>query len=503
MKILTAQQLRAADAYTVENEPIDSIDLMERASEGCVTWLKEKFPSTKQHFTVICGVGNNGGDGLAIARLLKAGGYLVEVVIVRFSENSSEDFQINDKRLIEAEISAVSVTELVEVPELTLNTIIIDAIFGTGLTRPASGMIKEVIQQINTSKATVVSIDIPSGLFCEDNTANDTEAVVKADFTLTFQSAKLSFLFPENAAYLGEWRVIPIGLNQAFIDEQDSLYEYVIEEDILPLLKNRTKFSHKGTFGHALLMAGSKGKVGAAVLASRACLRSGVGLLTTNVPACGVDVLQEVIPEAMCISDSEDDYLSELPDLSKYSAIGVGPGLGTEIQTQNVLKLLIQNTLTPLVIDADALNILSENKTWLAFTAGGTILTPHPGEFKRLVGEWSNDFDRLELQREFSKKNCCFVVLKGANTSITAPDGRVFFNSTGNPGMATAGSGDVLTGVITGLLAQGYGNFEAAIVGVYLHGLAGDIAAEKVGGQSMIASDIIENIGEAYKIITN
>jgi len=366
------------------------------------------------------------------------------------------------------------------------------------LARPITGFVGEVVSFIHNTNAIIVSIDIPSGLFADDTSISGKGTIIKADYTLSFQFPKLAFLLPENELYVGSWEVLDIGLSEEYIISEPTKNHFILKEDIKQVLKGRPKFSHKGTYGHALLIAGSYGKMGAAILASQACLRSGVGLLHTHVPKSGVNILQTASPETMISIDAEEKYFSQIPDIGLYNVIGIGPGLGKEHQSQQAMKMLIQNSPSPMVIDADALNILSENPTWLAFLPQGSILTPHPKEFQRLVGSWQNDFDRLEKQRNLAKKHGIYIVLKGAHTSICFPDGQCHFNSTGNPGMATAGSGDVLTGIITGLLASGYSSGVAATLGVYIHGLAGDIAAKKMGFEALIASDIVDNLGKAF-----
>jgi NAD(P)H-hydrate epimerase len=502
MKILTTQQTRAADAYTIKHEPIASVDLMERAATKCVNWLINKY-NNKTPFTIFCGVGNNGGDGLVIARLLKEKGYDVEVLIVQFSKNYSPDFQTNLERLNEIELVPIILSTEQHSFKIVEDAIIVDAIFGSGLSKPIEGFIAEIIEIINISKNEIVSIDMPSGLFGDSNLENPKTHIVKANNTLTFQQPKLAMLLPENYEFVGDFEVLNIGLHADYMESVKPKKIFITKEIAHSILHVRKKYSHKGTYGHALLITGSKGKMGAAVLAAKACLRSGVGLLTVQIPKKGVEIMQTSVPEAMCVEDEENDFISNLTAIETYSAIGVGPGLGKEKATQNVLKLLIQNTTNPLVIDADALNILSANKTWLAFLPEGSILTPHPKEFERLVGKWDNDEERLKLQQEFSIKNKLIVVLKGANTSIASPDEMLFFNSSGNAGMATGGSGDVLTGIITGLISQGYSSKNAAILGVYLHGVAGDIAKENLNENAMIAGDILNYIPQSFGWLNN
>jgi NAD(P)H-hydrate epimerase len=497
MKILTAKQTKAADDFTIKNEPIASIDLMERAGTNCTSWIIDNY-TTDIPVIIFCGIGNNGGDGLVIARLLKKKGFDVSVYVVEFSKKYSPDFSENLKKIEKEKANIHFLTENNFSFQLPENILVIDAIFGNGLSKPISGFIAEIITTINTSNTTVIAIDIPSGLFADSNINNNSTAIIEADYTLTIQQPKQSFFAVETEKYVGEFIIIDIDISQEFLNEVVSDTYFVTHELILPILKKRTKFSHKGSYGHSLIIAGSKGKMGAAVLASRACLTIGAGLVTALVPEVGLNVLQITNPEVMCIPTSEKDYINELPDLSNYNSIGVGPGIGTEKQTQNSVKLLIQNAKQPLVLDADALNILAENKTWLAFLPPHTILTPHPKEFERLVGKTSNSEEKWQLQKEFAIKHQVVVVLKGANTSIACPNGEMYFNATGNPGMATAGSGDVLTGIITGLVAQGYPPSQSAILGVYVHGFAGDKAKEALSENTLIASDIINNLYQFF-----
>ena len=496
MKILNTEQIRAVDTYTIAHEPIASINLMERAANACVKWINAHF-NKDVHVIIVCGMGNNGGDGLAIGRLMSDQGYNVEIVIAPFFSKASPDFQANRKRLEGR--TGMNVSEIKEASDISLHkeqpAVIIDAILGTGISKPVDGKLAEVIQRINSLHCPVVAIDVPSGLMTEDNSKNDHKSIINANATLTFELPKLAFMFAENAKHVGDFYLLHIGLNQAIIAEQKSNNYFVTREMVAPLLRTRDKFSHKGTFGHALLVAGSYGKMGAAVLASKACLKAGAGLVTTHIPKCGCEILQTAVPEAMAAVDEEEKEFSGIKDVSKFNVIGIGPGIGTDKQTQQGVKLLIQSKV-PMVIDADALNILAENKTWLEFLPKGSILTPHPGEFARLAGKTTTGYDAYTLQREFAIKYKVYVVLKGAHTSISTPTGDVYFNSTGNPYMATAGSGDTLTGIITGLLAQGYPSVQAALIGVYLHGLAGDIATHELG--TILASDITNYLGKAF-----
>ena len=503
MKLLTCSQIRELDAYTIANEPIKSIDLMERAATNCYKWLAKRIKK-EQTFLIFCGLGNNGGDGLVLARLLAKNEFKVIVYIIKYSANCSDNFKINEERLSKLKnIEIINITDSSQLNSISFPkpSVIIDAIFGSGLNKPIIGLVKDVVELINKNKSVTVSIDIPSGLFCEDNTENDYQAIVKAAYTLTFQFPKLSFLFAENDEYIGDWQLISINLHPDFIENLATEFIFLQETDIRQRLIPRNKFSHKGNFGHALLIAGSYGKMGAAVLASKAVLKAGAGLLSTHIPKCGYNILQTAIPEAMLSIDSAENFISDNIKIDNFQAIAIGPGIGITEETAKSLKFLIQNAKIPLIFDADAINILAENKTWLSFIPKNCIFTPHPKEFERLAGKTSNSFERLQLQKAFALKYNSYVIVKGAFTTIACPDGEVYFNSTGNPGMATAGSGDVLTGILLGLFSQGYSAKETCLIGVYLHGLAGDIAAHRECQESIIASEIINNISKAYKKI--
>lgn len=501
MKIFSCGQIREIDSQTIEYEPVASIDLMERAAGRLFAWISEEF-SHSDHFMIFTGPGNNGGDGLALARMLGKNGYTANVYHINLSDKASKDWEINRKRLEAVPSVTFSVIHDVrEMPLISSDDIIIDAIFGSGLKRAADGFAKEIIHYINQADAVKISVDIPSGLFCEDNSGNDPDGIIRADFTLSFQVPKLAFLFPENMRFAGIWKILPIGLREQAIAATVTPYNLLFNEDVVLILKNRTKFDHKGNFGHGLLVAGSYGKIGAAVLGANAALRTGIGLITCHIPSCGYEIMQQSLPEAMVKTDISNDFVTSAGDIRNYTAIGIGPGLGTAEETQSALRNLLTDLKIPLVLDADALNILSMNKEWLEMIPPGSILTPHPREFSRLAGDTNDSYERLQKQRKFSQKYGCVIVLKGAHTSITLPDGNVFFNSTGNPGMATAGSGDVLTGMLLSLLAQGYSPENAAILGVFLHGLAGDIAAEGSSFEAIIASDIIKCIGKAFNRI--
>ena len=501
MKIFNSLQVREIDAYTIANEPIASIDLMERASKAFVNWFVRNF-DISHRVIVFAGSGNNGGDALAISRLLLERNYNVLICKVNYSNKLSPDCEINLERLKEKFPDAVAELDKGYVlPVIGRNDIVIDGIFGSGLSRPAEGLAAEAIHHINSSEATVVAIDIPSGLFGEDNTNTLPENIIRANITLSFQFPYLSFFFAENRKYTGEWHILDIMLHPDAIDSTHSLCHTIEAIDIRKVLRRRDKFSHKGTFGHALLIAGSYGMMGASVLAAKACLRGGVGLVTAHVPGSGYNIMQSSVPEALVSIDKSDNFFTDFPDPGKFSAIGAGPGMGLEKESCKGLKRLLEEAQVPLVLDADAINILARNPGWLEILPHGTILTPHPGEFDRLVGSSGSMWERYQKQLELSGKYKINIILKGAHSILVTQEGETWFNTTGNPGMATGGSGDVLTGLITSLLAQAYVPSDAARAGIFIHGLAGDFALMKTGEEALIASDISDCLGEAFLFV--
>ncbi len=497
MKIFTTDQVKLIDEYTIENEPVSSIDLMERAAVQCVGWLTDKF-SRNHNFKIFAGPGNNGGDGLTIARILNQNDYNVEVHLIKLSDRLSPD-AIQNLELLKRKnnVNVKEISFIKELPQINSDDVVIDALFGSGLSRPLTGLSAEIVEYLNRCPGHKIAIDIPSGLSGEDIVSKQT--VFKAQDTLTFQFPFLSFLFAENAIYTGKWHVLNIGLHQKIINQTQA--EYNLTEMSEVSIKQRAEFGHKGTFGHALLIAGSSGMAGAAVLSSMACLRSGCGLVTAHVPKDIASILHTAFPESLVSADVSKTHITSLPDISKYSAIGFGPGTGTANETRKALYELIKKYNKPLVLDADALNIISAKKDMLKILPEDSILTPHPGEFDRLFGKSANSFDRMMIQKNKAKELGICIILKGHYTCIALPDGSCHFNTTGNSGMATGGSGDVLTGIIVSLLAQGYTPQMAAINGVFIHGMAGDIAAEESGMETLIASDIINNIGKAFNKI--
>ena len=500
MKIFTSAQIHELDKYTIEHEPIPSLDLMERAAKTLTQAVIEKYPYTTP-VVVFAGPGNNGGDALAMARLLAEKNYQVSAYLFNISGHLAPDCAANKQRLQETkQLKAfVEVIEEFDPPKLEANMLVIDGLFGSGLNKPLAGGFASLVKYINASPSQIVSIDVPSGLMTEDNTYNVRANIIRAHTTLTLQQPKLSFLFPENQIFIGQLRVLDIRLSQEGMEKMETQYTVVEESMVRQMLIGRNPFAHKGQMGNALLIAGSYCMAGAAVLSARACLRSGAGKVTVNSPKRNIPILQMSVPEAVVQSGTEETYFSEAVDTEDYDALGIGPGLGQSEQTAIALIAQLRRTQCPIVADADALNILANHRAWLQQLPQGITLTPHAKEFDRLDGHSADSYERLTKAINLAAKLKGYVILKGRYTAICMPDGHVFFNPTGNAGMATAGSGDVLTGVITGLLARGYKPQDACILGTYLHGLAGDLAAHDLGEESLLASDIIRYLARAFK----
>jgi ADP-dependent NAD(P)H-hydrate dehydratase / NAD(P)H-hydrate epimerase len=500
MKILSASQIYQADAMTLKTQSISSLDLMERVGEYCFKWIdtyfnKEKVPD----FYIFCGVGNNGGDGLVIARHLALSGYNVKTFIVNFSKNRSDDFIENLERFKNLGLWPIFINTTDKFPKIPIKAVIIDAIFGLGLKRPPEGFVKKLIQYLNAKPNFILAIDLPSGVYASA-AIEDKDAVIKASHTLTFQNLKLAFILPENQEYISSWKVLDIGLDKDFIKALESPYHIILEEDVGLFYKRRKTFSHKGTYGHALIIGGSYGKIGAVVLASAAANAIGSGLVSSLIPICGYQIVQTLVPETMVLTSGEKNIANFKNDV-KATVIGVGPGMGTDEVTQKAFVEFLKTNKCPLVIDADAINCLALNKSALSFIPKNSILTPHPKELERLIGTWQNDYEKLEMLREFSIKYNLIIVLKGAYTVIVNRT-NFYFNSTGNPALATGGSGDALTGIITGLLAQQYTAIEAAKLGVFLHGSTADLAIEdNIPEACFSASDIIDYLPRAINKI--
>lgn len=499
MKIISSAKSKELDKYTITNEPISSINLMERAAT-CLTKAIMKRWDTRHRVVVFAGPGNNGGDALAVARMLSEYNYKVEVFLFNINENLSDDCKTNIERLKDCfNIEFTEVITKFDPPILNKEDLVIDGIFGTGLSKPLNGGFAAVVKYINASKSKVVSIDIPSGLMGEDNTYNNRQHIVKADVTLTIQLPKLSFFFPENYDIVGEVEVVDIGLSTEYLKSIETPFNLIEKGDIENLIKPRKSFANKGNFGHGLLIAGSKGMAGASILAAKSSLRSGIGLLTVHVPSSNLNIIQTSVPEAIVHTDSNEKFFSETEDSEKYSAIGIGPGIGHEEETAIAMMKQIKDCQQTVVLDADAINILAANKKWLSLLPKGCILTPHLKELERLVGTCHDSYDRLIKARDLANFIQGYIVAKGKWTTVITPEGNFYINPTGNPGMATAGTGDSLTGIILALLAQGYSHEDACKLGVYVHGVAGDIAAKEKGMIGMVTSDLIESLPYAWK----
>jgi ADP-dependent NAD(P)H-hydrate dehydratase / NAD(P)H-hydrate epimerase len=499
MQIFDTAKIKAWDEYTITNEPIASIDLMERAAKACFEWLiRHNYKS--RSFTIFCSKGNNGGDGLALARMLSNTGHVVSVYILEFGYMGTSDFQANLARLHETQVNIYYISVEENIKKISDNDVVIDAILGSGLNRALDGLTASVVKHINHSGNEIISIDVPTGLFAYKSSLGN--IVIEADHTLSFQCHKLAFLMRENQQYTGQVHILNIGLHEKFLENASSGFILSDQQLAHDMLRPRKKFSHKGDYGHAALVTGSTGMMGAAALCAKACMRSGVGKLTCHIPARGNMIMQIAVPEAMCKIENGEDYIKSISGLDKYDAVGIGPGLGLHESHTSLLASLFRNFKKPVVIDADALNVLSKSVDLLKEIPALSILTPHTREFERLFGKVDTDFARTEIALQKANEFNVIIVLKGAYTFIATPGGMGYFNSSGNPGMATGGTGDVLTGIITGLVCQGYPSEHAAILGVFVHGLAGDLAAAGLSQESLIAGDVIDYLGKAFIAIS-
>ncbi|WP_185871653.1 NAD(P)H-hydrate dehydratase [Blattabacterium cuenoti] len=505
MKILSSNQIRKADQHCIDSESISYTKLMERAAKGCFDWIihNKCFKIRKIPFIILVGNGNNGGDGLSLSYMLHLYGATVSVYVVNITNHFSNGFLINKNKILQHKINLKTINEGEKFPSFDQRSYLIDAIFGIGLNRIIHQYWRSFFRYINDIKfQEIISIDIPSGLFMEKNHDNF-EEIIKATHTLTFQVPKLPFLLPNYEDYVGNWHLINIGWKNDFIEKMKTENFYIDNEFIHTIYKKKTrkKFSHKGNYGYGIIIGGSFGMIGSIVLSAIASFRTGIGKLSVYVPSCGYNIIQNSIPESIVDIDKEKHWISNISISNKnINAVGIGMGMGIHPKTRYALEsFLLKNNQLPMVIDADGINILSYKLKLLdLLPKEKTILTPHPKEFKRLCRPWKNDYEKLHLLKKMSTKHKIFIVLKGAHSVISTPNGNLYFNSTGNPGMATSGSGDVLTGIIVSLLSQGFSPKESCIMGVYLHGLAGDIASEKLSNESLIANDIIDHIGDAY-----
>ncbi|MEM7185923.1 MAG: NAD(P)H-hydrate dehydratase [Bacteroidota bacterium] len=497
MNIYSAEQLYQADKITTEKQGITSIDLMERAATQIFNWLHQRMQGAQVPIHIFCGIGNNGGDGLALGRLLINNGYNVTLYVANFTDKRSKCFLINYDRVKNVTKKWPTLMRSEEdFPDIHPDDIIVDCLFGIGLNRAPEGWVKNLIQYLNAQKAFRLSVDIPSGLGANE-ALMDPEAVIHANHTLTFQAPKLTFFLPETGKYVPFYEPLDIGLDPEYLMTTQPLARLVLKPIAQSFYKQREKYSYKSKFGHALLVGGSKGKMGAMVLAAGAALRSGSGLVSVCVPDDGNGILQTSVPEAMTISGGKGGAISSITFDIPSATLGVGPGMGVNEETRNALNELLQRQETPMVIDADAINLMAAHPELIKHLPKQSILTPHPGELERLIGTWDHDFDKLEKAKAFSSQHEVIVVIKGANTVIVQGN-ELYINTTGNPGMATAGSGDVLTGVITSLLAQGYDPLVSALFGVYLHGSSGNLVAQEKGFEALIAGDLVDAMGQAF-----
>ncbi|MDR1591926.1 MAG: NAD(P)H-hydrate dehydratase [Prevotellaceae bacterium] len=481
MKLFTSDQIRQADLYTIAHEPVAPLALMERAALVLSEWVMRHYRANIPIFFVV-GKGDNGGDGLAMARLLSGVGYRCRVWMALGREELSKACHTNLKALP----VAVEQVNTLDVPP---NAVVIDALFGSGLRGTLRAKAASVVEAINALPNRIIAIDLPSGLACDFNECGKT--IVHAQTTLCIQFPKLGELLPDYGDCCGKLEILPIGLHPCYLEQTPTTYFYTDEAEILSRVTPRQTFAHKNTYGHALVIGGSQGMIGAALLAAEGALRSGCGLVTLHIPASERMAASMRCPSALLSIDNEDAF-SELPrQLERYAAIGIGCGLGQEAKTLKALKQLLAVAKCPMALDADALKLLAQNKSAQHLIPPGSILTPHVGELRQLIGNWENEEQKITMIRDLAKQLRSVIVNKGAHTMVCMPDGRCWFNATGNAGMAKGGSGDVLTGLLTGLLARGYSSEDAALIGVYQHGVAGDKAAKQLGEESMHSADLI------------
>ena len=498
MKILNQSQIQEADRQTIRMEPIAPIDLMERAAKACFEWICKHY-NMDQKLILLCGTGNNGGDGLALYRMLRQKKYSCTLFEFELGKISSRDYNLNKSKIAEENFKKLTPESLSQIQK---NEVIIDALLGTGINRPVEGSLKRIIQVLNGMPNTILSIDIPTGLFSDFNHENPPNGIVQATHTLSFQIPKLAFLLPKYGEKSGHFHLLDIGILPSHLEKVCTPYYYLTAEKAKIHFKAPKKFDHKGSNGNLLLIAGSKGKMGAAILAARAALRTGAGKLSVLTPKCGIDILQNTIPEAVIETNQGVDSISGYYGLN-YSIISIGPGMGTNSEAKKYLESVLISSSAQMVIDADAINIIAEHPKLKKMLPKNTIITPHPKEFERLVGSWKTEQEKLKLLNQFSVNYNIICVLKGAYSAIALPDGDIWFNSSGNPAMATAGSGDVLTGIIGGLLAKGYKPIEASQMGVFAHGYSADILCESISPAFMLASDLIMGLNSVWRKFEN
>ncbi len=500
MKIFTTEDIRAIDRSTIETEGVTARDLIERVADGVVGEIVSRWRPNKRT-TVFAGPGNNGADALAVARQLIEQGFAPEIYLFNIGGDklSSDCRQCRDDLLKLDGVNFTEVTGSFTLPELNSSYLVVDGLFGSGLREPLTGGFMSLVRYINESGAKVLSIDVPSGMFGDWNRGAINRNIIHASLTIAIQFPRLAFMMKENSSLVGEWKVIDIGLSNDAMRRTPTNFQIVDAAGMRMLLKPRSPFCSKADFGNLLIVAGKYGMMGAAIMAARGSLRSGVGKVTVHAPGWGYEVIQGQVPEAMFDPDRNDTVVSEIKQAHAYSAVAIGPGLGTSEATINALDSFLKSSGGPLVLDADALNCMSMRRTMLNMLPARSILTPHAGEFDRLFGTHSTDEERLLTAVKVAEDYDILILLKGHHTALVRPDGKIYFNSTGSPALATPGSGDVLTGVIAAFLAQGYKPEIAPLAGAYIHGLAGDIAADEHGEYGVTAGDIAANIGRAIR----
>jgi len=515
MKIVTAAQMRTLDHRTITEAQVPSPVLMERAGAGAANFIQHQFgPLRGKSITILCGKGNNGGDGLVVARLLRQLQARVTVFLLAPATDLSRDAIVMYRRWLRAggkSSTRVFRSSEQAKPILVSSDLIVDALLGTGLSATVTGAYREAIQLMNQAGRPIIAIDMPSGIHADNGTVLG--QAVRATATVTFGLPKLGLYVGPGIDHAGTIHVVDIGIPTAYTDALDTRIILVTSEQVANALPPRRTSSHKGTYGHAGILAGSVGKTGAAALAARAALRMGTGLVTVAIPSSVNDILEAKLLEAMTMPLPEtkartlarSGFDRVLAFMQARTAIAIGPGLSTHPETVELIQSLMKHLDRPTVLDADALNALASRASLLTECKTPPILTPHPGEMARLEVEATSqsvNADRIGTAKRFARERGVFLVLKGARTVIARPDGLLAICPTGNPGMATAGTGDVLTGMIVGLLAQGVQSWEAACAATYLHGAAGDLAAQQLGQASMLAGDLIAHIPYALQAIS-
>lgn len=511
MIAVTSSKMRQIDKTTIEEFKIPGILLMEAAARSVVEEIK-MMSNKEDSILIVCGTGNNGGDGFAVGRMLVHEGYEVEIMVLGKEEAIQGDAAINLKSVhkLGISISHIFSGEQMNLVEEKISDygVIVDAIFGTGLTREIGGFHKEAVEIINHSGKTILSIDIASGI--HSDTGEELGIAVRANRTVTFAFPKVGLLVYPGADYTGNLVCKDIGIPCQVIDKMSFQYQFLVDHEAYDVLPVRQSQSNKGTYGKVLLICGSKDMTGAAVLAGKGAYRIGAGLVTLCIPECIQKVVQQSLFEAVTLCYDGGDYMGTddqdkiIKQLKKADAVVFGPGMGQNNIVKELLSLALKYCPSPIVIDADGLNNLAQNQELLKnLEDHEVVITPHPGEMSRLIEKPISYVvnHSLQVAREFSKKYGVITVLKSARTIIAHPDGRININCSGNNGMATGGSGDVLAGIIGGLIGQQLLPYDAAVLGAYIHGKAGDLAAEQNGEYAMIASDIVDCLGDAVKKI--